>query len=69
MSTGNFDLPPREARFALNPAYSRFLDKVFAGVAVIDIPLKSARFQKMFHARLDEARDAAKEWAMVRAAR
>ncbi len=69
MSTGNFDLPPRGARFTLHPEYSEFLDKLFAAVVVIDIPLKSARFQKMFYARLDEARDAAKEWAMVRAAR
>lgn len=69
MSTGNFDLPPRKARIALHSEYSVFLDKLFAAVVVIDIPLKSARFQKIFHARLDEAREAAKEWAMVRAAR
>ncbi len=69
MSTGSFDLPPRESRSALNWAYSEFLDKLFADVAVIDIPLKSARFQKMFYARLDAAREAAKKWATVRAAR
>ena len=69
MSTGNFDLPPRGARSALHLAYSEFLDKLFAGVAVIDIPLKSARFQNMFYTRLDEAREAAKEWATVRATR
>jgi len=69
MSEGNFNEPPREAMLALHSEYSEFLDKLFAGVAVIDVPLKGSRFQKMFHARLAEAQQAAKKWAMLRVAR